>query len=331
MFWDNFGKYLKVGIIEDNDNKDELAKLVKFWSTKTTGEAQTTSLATYVEGMKANQTQIFYVSGDGKAAAARSPVLEKLRKLDYEVLYLTEPLDELMVQSIDSFDGKRLVDAAQGDLKLPEDENDGEAKEKAEEAKRDLEDVCDWLKESLKSKGVSAVEVSTRLTDSAATLVQGAYGMSPTMQRYMKAQAVASGQEGMLGGMGDMNQVTLEINADHPIITKLKGMVDAKPDDEGTKAFGALLYDVAAIATGYNIEDPAEFASRITVLMSGGGSSAPAPAAKKAKKAKKEKAKKEEKPKEDKPEEVTAEVVEAPKEEKPEEDKPEEVTAEVVE
>ena len=77
--------YQKVGIIEDADNKDELAKLVKFWSTKTSGEAQTTSLASYVEGMKANQTQIFYVSGDGKAAAARSPVLEKLRKLDYEV------------------------------------------------------------------------------------------------------------------------------------------------------------------------------------------------------------------------------------------------------
>lgn len=289
-FWENFGKYLKVGIIEDNDNKAELAKLMRFWSTKKEDSAKmTVGLQSYVDGMKANQTQIFYVSGDGKAAAARSPVLEKLRALDYEVLYLTEPLDELMVQSIDEFASYRLVDAAKGNLDIPEIEDD---EEKTEEAKKDLEEVCDWLKDSLKSKGVSDVEISTRLTDSAATLVQGAYGMSPTMQRYMKAQAVASGQEDMLGGFGSQNQVTLEVNPSHPIIERLKGMVEKSPDSDDTKAFGTLIYDVAAIATGYSIEDPAEFAARITALMSSDAAFSAAPSS------------------DSKPEEVTAEVVE---------------------
>lgn len=116
--------------------------------------------------------------------------------------------------------------------------------------------------------------------------------MSPTMQRYMKAQAVASGQEDMLGGFGSQNQVTLEVNPSHPIIERLKGMVEKSPDSDDTKAFGTLIYDVAAIATGYSIEDPAEFAARITALMSSDAAFSAAPSS------------------DSKPEEVTAEVVE---------------------
>jgi len=186
-FWTNFGKYLKVGIIEDSDVKNDLAKLMRFWSSKS-GEDHV-SLAKYVEGMQANQTQIFYVTGDSKAAAARSPVLEKLKSVNYEVIFLTEPLDELMIQAIDSFDGKSLVDAAKEDLgNLLDSVTSEEDKAKAEEATKDFQEVCDWLQGKLSSKAVSKVAVSSRLTDSPAALVQGAYGMSPTMQRYMKAQ-----------------------------------------------------------------------------------------------------------------------------------------------
>ena len=93
--------------------------------------------------------------------------------------------------------------------------------------------------------------------------------MSPTMQRYMKAQAVASGQEDMLGGMGSMNQATLELNPTHPIIVQLKSMVETEPESEKTKSFGKLAYDVAALVGGYNIEDPSAFAARVTSLMTG--------------------------------------------------------------
>jgi len=272
-FWNNFGKYLKVGIVEDADNKDALGKLCRFYSSKCEGKDGVTSLAKYIEGMKEDQKDIYYVTGDGRAAAERSPVLERLKALDYEVLFLTEPLDELMIQSLDSYDGKSLTDAAKGDLDLPVDE---ETKAKKEEATKDLEEVCDWLKSALTGK-VTKVEVSTRLTDSPAALVQGAYGMSPTMQRYMKAQAVASGQEDMLNA--NMNQATMELNPDHPITRQLRTMVESSPDADATKNFGSLIYDTAALAGGYSIDDPAEFASRVTALMGGnlGVSAATAP------------------------------------------------------
>jgi heat shock protein beta len=111
------------------------------------------------------------------------------------------------------------------------------------------------------------VEISTKLTDSPAALTQGAYGMSPTMQRYMRAQAVASGQEDMLGSMGQMNQATLEINPTHPIVLKLKNLFTSAPEAKPTKDFAYLLYEVAALASGYSIDDPAAFASRVSTLM----------------------------------------------------------------
>mmetsp|Transcript_988 Transcript_988/g.3242 ORF Transcript_988/g.3242 Transcript_988/m.3242 type:complete len:246 (+) Transcript_988:1567-2304(+) len=222
--------------------------------------------------MKQNQTQIFYVTGDGKAAAARSPVLERLNKLGYEVLYMTEPLDELTVEALSSFDGKTLVNAAKGDLNIPE-ESEPEMKTKKEEASKNLAELCEWLEKELKSRDVQKVEVSMRLTDSPAALVQGAYGMSPTMQRYMKAQAVAAGEMEGLGGFGNLNQATLEINPDHPIVSKLKTMVDIAPESGSTKSYATLMYDVAALASGYSIEDPSDFATRITELMTGVSSS----------------------------------------------------------
>jgi len=269
-FWKNFGRYIKVGVLEDDSVKDDLAPLLRFYSTKSGDNLK--SLGKYIEEMKANQTDIFYVSGDGKAAAARSPVLEKLRALDVEVLYLTEPLDEMAFQSIGTFQGKKLVDAASADLTELLAATGGEsvaeeAKAQRESAAKDYEDVIEWLEETLKGKEVSKVEISTKLTDSPAALTQGAYGMSPTMQRYMRAQAVASGQEDMLGSMGQMNQATLEINPTHPIVLKLKNLFTSAPEAKPTKDFAYLLYEVAALASGYSIDDPAAFASRVSTLM----------------------------------------------------------------
>jgi len=190
-FYNIFGRYIKVGMIEDDENKDELAKLVRVWTSKSQNEL--ISLSTYVKRMKTNQTKIYYVTGDGKEIAARSPALEKLKQHDIEVIYLVEPLDELAFQAISTFNNKMLADAAKGDGDLDDFEDpQARAQKKKEklEAHADLQQLCDWLKDKLGRGEISKVDVSNRLTTSPAAIVQGAYGMSPTMQRYMKAQVV---------------------------------------------------------------------------------------------------------------------------------------------
>ena len=145
-FWTNFGKYIKVGVVEETgDVQKDLAKLCRFYSTKS-GEDFTT-LEEYVSRLPENATKILFVSGDSKAGAAMSPVLERLKKMDYEVLLLPEPLDELVVQSVGEFDGKRLVDAAKDDLKDIFDDDDDD-----DESAGDFEDLCESLKAFLGKK-----------------------------------------------------------------------------------------------------------------------------------------------------------------------------------
>jgi len=261
MFWNNFGKYLKVGIIEDDKNRKELSKYLRFFSASS-GE-EYTSIKEYVENMPENQKAIYYVTGEGKERAAMSPVAEKLKSRGFDVLYATEPLDEIMFESLTSFGDYDIKDAGKDTLKL--DDDDDESKKKKEELNRENVDVINYL-ETILSGDVEKVTVSDLLTDSPAALVQGAYGMSPSMQRYMKAQTVASGQE--LGGMDSMNKVCMEINPNHPIVKDLTRKV--KEDKAGQEAedFARLLFDVAGMTSGYDIEDMASFAKRVMGLMS---------------------------------------------------------------
>lgn len=267
-FSKNYGKYLKVGIVEEQgDVKNDLAGLVSFYSTLTSEDVEepTTTLAAYCAKLPANATKILYVSGDSKRSAAASPVLERLKKKDYPVLLLTEPLDELTLQSIGEFDGKQLVDASKEDSisDLFLDDDDEEDDETAAQAEEDFEDLKNFLTETLGDKKVSKVSLSKRLTESPAALVQGAYGMSPLMGKYMQAQATASGDDA-LGGFG-MSAPGMEINAKHPIIKNLKN-ADLTTDE--AKATAILIFDVAALAGGYDVEDPAAFGRRVIELMS---------------------------------------------------------------
>ncbi|KAJ8598340.1 hypothetical protein CTAYLR_002980 [Chrysophaeum taylorii] len=253
-FWENYGKYLKVGVVEESgDTQQDLAKLCRFFSTK--GE---TTLDEYVENLGENRTKILYVSGDSKAAASRSPVLEKLKKMDYEVLLLTEPLDELVVQAIGEYKKTyQLVDAAKENLSGVLDDAD-------EEDDPDFDDLKEKLQQTL-GKAVTKVQLSKRLESSPATLVQGAYGMSPMMRRYMAAQATTVSEQDYQ--MYGVSAPTLEINPTHPIVLKLKDQYDADT--------ALLLYDVAALASGYDLTDASAFANRITNLMVGDASPPP--------------------------------------------------------
>ncbi len=259
MFWNNFGKYLKVGVIEDQKNKKELVPLLRFFSSKS-GE-EYTSFDQYVEGMPEGQKSIYYVTGEGKKNAMIQPVVEKLTSRGYEVLLMTEPLDEITIEAITDYKDFKVVDATKEGLDL--EDGDEDKKKEKEELNEKFTDIREFLEVELEGK-VQKVTVSTLLTDSPAALVQGAYGVSPTMQRYMKAQSVASGGDGNLGAM---NQAILEINPKHPIVQDLERMVRTDRESKETKNYAMLMYDVASMTSGYEVSDAGDFAQRVMALM----------------------------------------------------------------
>ncbi len=274
MFWNNFGKYLKVGVIEDAKNKDDIVPLLRFHSSRSGDEY--TSFDEYATNMKENQKQIYYVTADGREKAQRSPAAEKVRSRGYEVLYLTEPLDEIMIESVTRYKEFKLVDVSKEGLNF-DDEDSEERKKKEEELNSRHKVVKEFLEAVLAGK-VQRVKMTGLLSDNPAALVQSAYGMSPTMQRYMKAQNVASGGSDA-SMMGSFNQAVLEVNPNHPIVRDLERMVSGMRgevggdegadggDDDEARNFAVLLYDVAALTSGYEIEDSGDFAGRILSIM----------------------------------------------------------------
>jgi len=260
-FTANFGRYIKVGVIEDKDNKDKLLELASFVSST---EDKQTTLPKYVSRMKPEQKQIYYLSGASKEAANASPVLERLRKKGYEVLLALDQIDEIALQGVGKFSDFDVIDAAKENADLGEltDEEKGEA----EAAKEEFKATVEFLKASLGDR-VDKVEVSSRLTESPSALVQPQWGMSPQMQRFMKAQAAAAGTDdmGMMGGMAS----NLEINPKHPVILKLKDMVGegGAAAEAPSAGFAELVYDVAAVSSGYELTDASAFAKRVVALM----------------------------------------------------------------
>eukprot|EP00929_Paragymnodinium_shiwhaense_P015896 TRINITY_DN1239_c0_g1_i1.p1 TRINITY_DN1239_c0_g1~~TRINITY_DN1239_c0_g1_i1.p1 ORF type:complete len:761 (+),score=248.50 TRINITY_DN1239_c0_g1_i1:106-2388(+) len=259
-FQNSYGKYFKVGLVEDLDYKDELKRFVRFWSSKS-GD-NTTSLKEYVGRMKEGQDKIYYITGDSRKSAEISPSMEKMRELDYEVLYMVDPLDEICSQSITDFEGRKMVDINKAglDLTLNEDE-----KKDLEQTQKDFEPVATWLKKQLGER-VQKVQISDRLVNSPATLVQGEWGMSPTMQRYMKQQTTSSMQDSAFA-IGSRNQAILEINPKNNIIGALKTAMESDPEGEDTEDMVMMIYETAALIGGYTIEDPGEFARRVNKLM----------------------------------------------------------------
>jgi heat shock protein beta len=266
VFWKNFGKYLKVGIIEDDSNKDALLPLCRFHSTFTTfNGTRMTSLQEYVKRMPEDQKSIYYVIGETRAQAAASPALESLKKKGYEVLLLSEPIDEMTLQNIDKFEDKTIVDAAK------ESPKDLSAEEKQQKADKnvDSEDFRRWMKLVLGDK-ITRVEASTRLVESPAMIVQSEYGVSPNMQKYLRAQAVAENDES-ISGKGSFstifNQAVLEINLDHPIIRRIRKMYESENDSDEAKERVQLLFNTAALAGGYVLDNSAEYAQMVVNML----------------------------------------------------------------
>ena len=253
-FWTQFGRVFKEGLISDSDNRDTVLRLSSFASTfsgtgpsAATGEGTgaPTTLADYVERMKDRQEQIFYATGESRQLLERSPHLEAFKAKGYEVLLLTDPVDEVWVESVPEFDGKTLQSVAKGEVDL------GGSDEKTDEADHgDFADLLTWLQETL-DQHVKEVRLSTRLTSSPACLITDTFGITPQLARMYRA----SGQDVPVG------KRILELNPDHPLVTGLRrAQAEPTPSEDLTET-AELLYGTALLAEGGALDDPARFAA----------------------------------------------------------------------
>jgi len=247
-FWAEFGQVLKEGLVEDSQNKDKLAKLLRFSSTRSNGEKQDQSLADYLSRAAEGQDRIYYLLGESHATASASPHLEQLREKGIEVLLLTDRIDPWVVDHLAEFEGKRLQDVARGQLELPEGDGAITQDSMNDEHKPLLKKIRKVLKER-----IATVNVSRRLVDSPACVVAGEQDLAPQLKRMLEA----SGQK-----LPDTKPV-LEINVGHPLLSRLS----AEADDTRFADLANIVLDHALLAEGTVLENPAAYVQRINKLL----------------------------------------------------------------
>ncbi|GAB1233484.1 molecular chaperone HtpG [Ferrigenium sp. UT4] len=248
-FWKEFGQVLKEGAGEDFANKDKIAGLLRFASTKADSNEETVSLKDYIARMKDGQDKIYYVTAETFNAAKHSPHLEVFRKKGIEVLLLSERVDEWMLGYLTEFEGKPLASVAKGDLDLGALADAAEKQEQEKQAD-EFKPLTEKIKNSLGDK-VREVRVTHRLTDSPACLVADEHDPSGNLARLLKAA----------GQKVPVSQPILEINPSHPVVTRLKG------EEQRFDDWAAVLFDQALLAEGGQLDDPATFVKRINQLM----------------------------------------------------------------
>ncbi|KAK4751364.1 hypothetical protein SAY87_004846 [Trapa incisa] len=249
-FWNEFGKSIKLGIIEDATNRNRLAKLLRFETTKSDGKL--TSLDQYISRMKSGQKDIFYITGSSKEQLEKSPFLERLKKKNYEVIFFTDPVDEYLMQYLMDYEDKKFQNVSKEGLKLGKDSKDKDLKES-------FKDLTKWWKSALAKDNVDDVKISNRLDNTPCVVVTSKYGWSANMERIMQSQTLSDAkQQAYMRG-----KRVLEINPRHPIIKELRERVVTNPEDDSVKQTAQLMYQTALMESGFVLNDPKDFASRI--------------------------------------------------------------------
>ena len=249
-FYAVFGRILKEGIHTDYSNAERIKKLLLYPSAQT-ADSKLISLDDYVKAMPAEQKDIYYLCAERLADARTSPQIEQAVRHGCDVLFFTDPVDEWLVDSFREYEGKKLVDVAKGDVQFGSEKEQKEEKESLDKAAADLKPFLDSVKEQLKDE-VADVRLSTRLADSPCCLVAAENALSPAMERMFRAMNKEVPHE----------KRTLEVNASHPLVAKMKGL-----SGDALKDAVELLYDQALVAEGSPVPDPGRFAKLLTALM----------------------------------------------------------------
>lgn len=245
-FWREFGRAVKEGLLDDFENREAILEISSFASTH--DAEKPTSLRDYVERMKDGQQHIYYMTGESRSAIENSPHMEAFRAKGFEVLVLTDPIDEMWVDSVPGFDGKQFQSIAKGQVDL-ESEEDKKATEVArEQQNKDFESLLTWMGTAL-GETVKEVRLSSRLTTSPACIVGDTHDLTPTLEKMYRAM----GQE-----LPPIKRI-LELNPEHGLVTGLREAHASRPDDEGLAETAELLYGMALLAEGGELADPSRF------------------------------------------------------------------------
>uniref|UniRef100_A0A669CW83 Heat shock protein 90, beta (grp94), member 1 n=1 Tax=Oreochromis niloticus TaxID=8128 RepID=A0A669CW83_ORENI len=240
-FWKEFGTNIKLGVIEDHSNRTRLAKLLRFQTSNS--ETDLSSLEQYVERMKEKQDKIYFMAGTSRKEAESSPFVERLLKKGYEVIYLTEPVDEYCIQALPEFDGKRFQNVAKEGVKFDESEK---AKEKREALEKEFEPLTTWLKDKALKDKIEKAVLSQRLTNSPCALVASQYVLIP----YYASQ-----------------KKTLELNPKHPLVKQLLNRVNADAEDQTASDLAVVLFETATLRSGYQLVDTKAYGDRIERML----------------------------------------------------------------
>ncbi|XP_015278100.1 PREDICTED: endoplasmin [Gekko japonicus] len=260
-FWKEFGTNIKLGVIEDHSNRTRLAKLLRFQSSH--HESDFTSLDQYVERMKEKQDKIYFMAGSSRKEAESSPFVERLLKKGYEVIYLTEPVDEYCIQALPEFDNKRFQNIAKEGVKFDESEK---AKEAREALEKEYEPLLNWMKDKALKDKIEKAVLSQRLTQSPCALVASQYGWSGNMERIMKAQAYQTGKDISTNYYASQKK-TFEVNPRHPVIKDMLRRVQENEDDQTVADLAVVLFETATLRSGYLLPDTKEYGERIERML----------------------------------------------------------------
>merc|ERR1712227_888454 len=259
-FWREFSTNIKLGVIEDTANRSRLAKLLRF----TSSAGNMVSLSEYVERMKDKQEQIYYMAGSSMKEVQESHFVERLLKKGYEVLYLTEAVDEYCVSALPEFEGKKFQNVAKEGFNIDGDTE--AAKQRRDVVKEKYDPLIKWLGEDALKDHILRAEISERLVDSPCALITSKFGWTANMQKIIQSQTHSKTQD-MQRDYYLNQKKTLEVNPRHPLIKELLRRVEDNPADQTAKDMAVMMFNTATLRSGFSLKDTVNFAESIELMM----------------------------------------------------------------